>query len=1091
METRTVPTDCTDADSDGYCVGVDCDDSKSFCTTDCTDADSDGYCVPHDCDDSKPNCTTDCTDTDSDGYCVTHDCDETTSSCTADCTDGDSDGLRACDGDCDDADSSVYPGASQVCDGVNNDCDDPLWPALGPSNWDGSEISTTADGAGSVFAADLDSDGDLDVLSASGADDKIAWYENADADSDGEPDASWTARPITALADGAISVFAADVDGDGDPDVLSASELDDKVAWYENADTNSDGVPDASWTARTITTGADRARSVYAADVDGDGDLDALSASFDDDTIAWYENADLDSDGVPDASWTARPITTSADGAISVFAGDVDSDGDLDVLSASYYGNEIAWYENADANSDGVPEWTARTITTAINQGRSVYAADVDGDGDLDALSASFNDDTIAWYENADLDSDGVPDASWTARTITTGADGAVSVFAADVDGDGDVDALSASFNDDTIAWYENGDTDSDGVPEWTAHTLTTAAAGAHSVYVADVDGDGDLDALSASMGDDKIAWYRQGTMEDDEDGDGLAECDGDCDDSNENCTTDCTDADSDGYCVGIDCSDFDPNNWIACSTCLDADSDAYFDGCDTYSTINGPDCDDGKPNCTDNCTDADSDGYCGGADCSDLDPNNWVSCLTCTDGDGDLDLVAGNSGANRLYLNDGAGSFGAGSNITADAQNSYSVVLGDVDGDGDLDLVAGNDNEANRLYLNDGTGAFPTGSNITGDTGYTISVVLGDVDGDGDLDLVAGNYIYYNRLYLNDGTGSFGAGSNITADAHYTNSVVLGDVDGDGDLDLVAGNYNFQANRLYLNDGAGSFGAGSNITADAHYTYAVALGDVDGDGDLDLVAGNFSETNRLYLNNGTADPWSGVTGSDITTYAHYTFSVVLGDVDGDGDLDLVAGNSNQANRLYLNDGTGSFGADSDITADAQSTRSVVLGDVDGDGNLDLVAGNSGANRLYLNNGTADPWNGVTGSNITGDTHITYSVALGDVDGDGDGFYIGCDAYVTIPGPDCDVSNPNCTTDCTDADSDGYCVTTDCDEGSASCTGDCTDADFDGTRACDGDCDETNPDCTGPPCTDADSDGICVTHDCDDGTPSAGSTLFS
>ena len=341
--------DCTDADSDGYCVGVDCDDSKSFCTTDCTDADSDGYCVPHDCDDSKPNCTTDCTDADSDGYCVPHDCDDSKPFCTTDCTDGDSDGLRACDGDCDDADSSVYPGASQVCDGVNNDCDDPLWPALGPSSWDGSEISTTADGAGSVFAADLDSDGDLDVLSASVADDKIAWYENADADSDGEPDASWTARPITTSADGAISVFAADVDGDGDPDVLSASELDDKVAWYENADTNSDGVPDASWTARTITTGADRARSVYAADVDGDGDLDALSASFDDDTIAWYENADLDSDGVPDASWTARPITTSADGAISVFAGDVDSDGDLDVLSASYYGNEIAWYENADA----------------------------------------------------------------------------------------------------------------------------------------------------------------------------------------------------------------------------------------------------------------------------------------------------------------------------------------------------------------------------------------------------------------------------------------------------------------------------------------------------------------------------------------------------------------------------------------------------------------------------------------------------------------------------------------------------------------------------------------------------------------------
>ena len=75
-------------------------------------------------------------------------------------------------------------------------------------------------------------------------------------------------------------------------------------------------------------------------------------------------------------------------------------------------------------------------------------------------------------------------------------------------------------------------------------------------------------------------------------------------------------------------------------------------------------------------------------------------------------------------------------------------------------------------------------------------------------------------------------------------------------------------------------------------------------------------------------------------------------------------------------------------------------------GDLDLVAGNlNQANRLYLNNGTADPWSGVTGSSV-GDVYSTRSVVLGDVDGDGDGFYTGCDAYVTIPGPDCDCREP-------------------------------------------------------------------------------------
>jgi hypothetical protein len=105
-------------------------------------------------------------------------------------------------------------------------------------------------------------------------------------------------------------------------DVLSASDWDDKIAWYEN-----DG--QQTFTSHTITTSADGAWSVYAADVDGDGDMDVLSASYDDDKIAWYEN-----DG--QQTFTTHTITTAADGALSVYAADVDGDGDMDVLSASY-----------------------------------------------------------------------------------------------------------------------------------------------------------------------------------------------------------------------------------------------------------------------------------------------------------------------------------------------------------------------------------------------------------------------------------------------------------------------------------------------------------------------------------------------------------------------------------------------------------------------------------------------------------------------------------------------------------------------------------------------------------------------------------
>jgi hypothetical protein len=74
----------------------------------------------------------------------------------------------------------------------------------------------------------------------------------------------------------------------------------------------------------------------------------------------------------------------------------------------------------------------------------------------------------------------------------------------------------------------------------------------------------------------------------------------------------------------------------------------------------------------------------------------------------------------------------------------------------------------------------------------------------------------------------------------------------------------------------------------------------VDGDGDFDVVMGTMWAPNRLYLNNGTSAPFSGVSGTDISGDAHLTSSVALGDADNDGDLDVVAGNRHQANRLYL-----------------------------------------------------------------------------------------------------------------------------------------------------------------------------------------------
>ncbi|MFB6231977.1 MAG: T9SS type A sorting domain-containing protein [Salinibacter sp.] len=389
-------------------------------------------------------------------------------------------------------------------------------------------ITTDAQAPQSVYAADVNGDGDADVLSASNDDNKVAWYENKVGESGADSNGFGAQQVITTDAKEAFSVHGADVDGDGDPDALSASIGDGQVSWYENQIGEGGTDADGFGARQVITTNMDEATSVHGADVDGDGDADVLSASprgsDTDPKIAWYESQVGESGANSDDFGAQQVITTSAEGAESVFAADLDGDGDNDALSASR--EKLAWYENqvgesgADTDGFGPQQIIVPTVATP----ESVFTADVDGDGDPDALSASSRDNKIAWYENQVGESGADTDGFGDQRVITTGAEAAHSVHAADVDGDGDPDALSASSRDNKIAWYENqvgesgADTDGFGPQQ----VITTSADFVQSVHAADLDGDGDADALSASEGDDKIAWYKSQVGESGADSDGF-----------------------------------------------------------------------------------------------------------------------------------------------------------------------------------------------------------------------------------------------------------------------------------------------------------------------------------------------------------------------------------------------------------------------------------------------------------------------------------------------------------------------------------------------------------------------------------------
>ena len=324
-----------------------------------------------------------------------------------------------------------------------------------------------------VYAVDLDSDGDMDVLSANYNYEKVVWYEN-----DGEENFTAHSLPLpTWEMQGIISVYAEDIDSDGDMDVLSASIHGGKVGWHEN-----DGRE--NFTFHYITTSAREVYDAYASDLDSDGDIDVLSANYGDNKIVWYEN-----DGRE--NFTAHVISNLALGARDVHATDLDMDGDMDVLSASKNDNKIAWYEN-----DGEGNFATRIITTNASDARSVYTIDLDSDGDVDVLSASSNDNKIAWYEN-----DG--SQTFVTHIITSSAGWAESVYASDIDSDGDMDVFSANSLDDSIIWYENN-----GRENFIVHLIDDSMIVANSVYLEDIDSDGDMDVLSTSWMSSKVSWY-------------------------------------------------------------------------------------------------------------------------------------------------------------------------------------------------------------------------------------------------------------------------------------------------------------------------------------------------------------------------------------------------------------------------------------------------------------------------------------------------------------------------------------------------------------------------------------------------------
>lgn len=334
-----------------------------------------------------------------------------------------------------------------------------------------SEASYLTDSKGcntKIYIDDIEGDGDIDLMSCSIFDNRVSLYYTENATIGRE-------QHISSFADRPNKVALADLDDDGDLDVVSSSSDDGKIAWFTNLDGKG-----RFGNLRIITDNMNGARDVLVDDINGDGRLDVLAASRNDDKVTWFQNL-----GGANFFSADKVITNECDGASRVKVGDLNDDGIMDVLYGCEFDNTLIW----KAGIFGVTDFgTENILSNTIVQIKAIDLADVDGDGDLDVIAAgrdspSVSTSSVHWFENMG--------AGNFSDMITIGGSSILpkEIHMLDYEGDGDLDILLTGLD---MRWYVN----EDGQGGSWSDFIPVFPLGVRNIYPHDMDNDGDTDII-------------------------------------------------------------------------------------------------------------------------------------------------------------------------------------------------------------------------------------------------------------------------------------------------------------------------------------------------------------------------------------------------------------------------------------------------------------------------------------------------------------------------------------------------------------------------------------------------------------------
>jgi hypothetical protein len=551
---------------------------------------------------------------------------------------------------------------------------------------------SVGDAPWSVYSADLDGDGDMDLAAANLLGDDISVLLN-------NGDGTFATQTLYELDSGAgpISVFSSVLDGDGDMDLATANYYADSLAVLLN---NGDG----TFVTDSVYAVNDGPRSVYAADLDGDGDADLAVANANSDNISVLLN-----DG--DGTFAPQFVYAVGDQPRSIFSADIDGDGDLDLATANATSDDISVLMN---NGDG--SFGPYSAYPVGDSPWSVFSADLDGDGDLDLAAGNYDSDNISVLLNlhhpqivstvpeqnelnipvstdisvtfdVDLDAATVNDSTFVVNARSTGLHaGTISydsltrtaIFSPAMNFDeGEVVSITLTTGiqssygtplENAYVWSFTSAVD-DGSGVFASQVTYATANGPHSVFAADLDGDGDLDLATAN----NVYGSQVSVLTNNGDGTFGAPAVYGAVDAHSN---------------SVFAADLDGDGDLDLATANISRSQVSIllnNGDGTFATP---------------------------LDYGALDANSFSIFAADLHGDGDLDLATANYYGYQIsiLLNNGDGTLAAPASYGAVDTNSVSVFAADLDGDGDFDLATTSDYGYQiSVLLNNGDGTFTT----------------------------------------------------------------------------------------------------------------------------------------------------------------------------------------------------------------------------------------------------------------------------------------------------------------------------------------------------------------------------------------------